>query len=520
VPVTVGLATPLASATDCGMRAAADGGNALDAALAAAAHLTVAYPHNCSIGGDLLALVRNPDGHIAFINASGRAPKATDVDAVRAEHSRMPLRGPLSVTVPGLVSGWGSLHALGAKLDWSQLMSPAAAAAREGVSVSPGLASAIADDATDIEANPALHRLLAPGGRWLQSAAQLRQPALAATLERIATHGADAFYRGPLAEAVVAGAQQIGIPLTSDDLAGHTPDLAAPLSVGVNGWVVASAPPNSQGFALLRLLALFDLITAEGRAVSPIETAQAFMAMTQQRDEILADPDAMNLDIAELLTQEATQALAASLPAINHHNSGSGHRPNGDTVAIAAADTDGWSVSLIQSVYYGFGSLLLDEGTGVLFHNRGACFSLDPQSPNVLAPGKRPLHTLTPVLAEREHERLAVGCMGGEMQPQILFQVMVKLLHGLPAQDAVGAPRWTVGPWDRDDPPSRITHEANVDPFVLRGLADWRGPQHSIPYGTSEVGHAQAVRVSQYRDEPDVDVGTDPRADGAVHPAS
>jgi gamma-glutamyltranspeptidase/glutathione hydrolase len=262
------------------------------------------------------------------------------------------------------------------------------------------------------------------------------------------------------------------------------------------------------------LLSLVDLVTTEGRTLSPLETAQAFMAMTRQRDEILADPDAMRIDVAGLLNLDAAQQLAASLSTTTHDTPSRRHRPNGDTVAVTAADTEGWSVSLIQSVYYGFGSLLLDEGTGVIFHNRGACFSLDAHSPNVLAPGKRPLHTLTPVLAERQHERLAVGCMGGEMQPQILFQVLVRLLHGLPAQDAVGAPRWTIGPWDRDDPPNRLTYEANVDPFVLRGLADWQGPHHSIKYGTSEVGHAQAVRISHYHDDSAIDVGTDPRADG------
>ena len=502
------------------MRVASGGGNALDAALAAAAHLTVAYPHNCSIGGDLLALVRSPDGHVAFINGSGRSPGATDVDAVRAEHRQMPLRGPLSVTVPGLVSGWGAVHARGAQLPWSELITPAAVAARDGVAVSPGLALAIAEDANEIESNPALHHLLAPSGSWLTLGDQLRQTALAETLEQISRGGPDTFYRGPLAERVTKGAQQLGISLTPDDLASHATETSEPLGVDVNGWRVMSAPPNSQGFALLRLLSLVDLFTTDGRAVSPMETAQAFMAVTQQRDEILADPNAMHVDVAELISPEAAQGLAASLTTVDQHIQGTGHRPNGDTVAVAAADTEGWSVSLIQSVYYGFGSLLLDEGTGVLFHNRGACFSLDPRSPNVLAPGKRPLHTLTPVLAERQHERLAVGCMGGEMQPQILFQVMVKLLHGLPAQDSVGAPRWTVGPWDRDDPPNRLTHEANVDPFVLRGLADWSGPQHPILYGSSDVGHAQAVRVSQYLDEPSVDVGTDPRADGDTRTAN
>jgi gamma-glutamyltranspeptidase len=184
-------------------------------------------------------------------------------------------------------------------------------------------------------------------------------------------------------------------------------------------------------------------------------------------------------------------------------------RPNGDTVAIVTADSEGRSVSLIQSTYHSFGSRILEPTTGVILHNRGGSFSLDPTSPNVLAPRKRPAHTLTPVLAERADERLVVGTMGGEMQPQILTQVLSRLLSGDSAQHAVSAPRWTVGAWDRGQPVDQINAESDVDESVRAAIEQWPGAVNWMPARAGEAGHSQAIRVT--RDK--FDVGTDPRAD-------
>ncbi len=192
--------------------------------------------------------------------------------------------------------------------------------------------------------------------------------------------------------------------------------------------------------------------------------------------------------------------------------------PDGDTVAVVAADDEGRSVSLIQSLFHGFGSLILEPTTGILMHDRGACFVLDPHSPNVLAPGKRPLHTLSPVLAqsleEPDSHRLVVGTMGGHAQPQILTQVFSRLMSGDSAQEAVGAPRFTVDPWEAEDPADMLNVETDIDPSVLDELTAYSGPRTMLPSQDSSVGHAHAIRVTGSGPDTHFDTGTDPRADG------
>ena len=514
----VGLATPLRDATDAGLAAVADGGNAIDAALTAAAFLTVAYPHNCAIGGDLLALVREPDGTTTFINASGRSPQELDVAKVRATHKSMPMTGPHSVTVPGLVSGWSAMHAKGASHTWSQTLQPAIDAAEEGVTVSRGLAIALDSDWSSLSQNRGMREVFAPDGELATLGSQLRQPALARTMRLLADGGPDQLYLGDIGRELVDGLQQLGCALTVQDLASHRVTEQTPLELSVDGWRVLTARPNSQGFVLLRLLGMLNQVD-EKDSLPLVERvpvgvlANAFLQTIAERDSILADPLAMRADVDGLLTKESLQALLdvsgldQSIAAVKPRR-----RPDGDTVAVAAADADGRSVSLIQSVYYGFGSQLLEPVTGVVMHNRGSCFSLDPDSPNVLAPGKRPAHTLTPVLAERGDQRLAVGTMGGEMQPQILTQVLSRLFSGQTPQQAVASPRWTAGPWDLEDPPNSLSWEQDVHPGLASELAKWTGPRGELNPMSSRMGHAQAVRVRGSA----VESGTDPRADPFV----
>lgn len=514
-PVQVGIATPLREATDAGRGAAADGGNAIDAALAAAAMLTVAYPHNCALGGDLLASVRDRDGNVTIVNASGRAPLATDADEVRRKFSVMPLVGPTTVTVPGLASGWAALHAKGAQLTWARLIEPAAAAAHEGVAVSSGLSGAIAEGWDELCINPGLRRVLAPKGEPLREGQTLRQPALARTLRSLAAEGVGCLYQGEVGRELVSGLRDLGVELTMTDLAGHTHTDEQSLHTTVDGWRVDVARPNSQGFVLLRLLGMLGL--AGPSAGRPLHTrvpagvlGRALVATSSERDRFLADSAAMDRVIEGLLTEAS---LAGLLEASRHASSpistSKAPRPDGDTVAVAAADTSGRSVSLIQSLYHSFGSQLLEPTTGIVVHNRGACFSLDPSSPNVLAPGKRPAHTLTPTLAERDGHRVAIGTMGGEFQPQILLQVLSRVFAGATPQQAVGAPRWTIGPWDRGESSDTLSWEPGLESTVVSQLSRWPGPSRRLEKGSARVGHAQAVRVVDGQ----IECGTDPRAD-------
>ena len=529
-PMTrVAVASPLRLATDAGISAADRGGNAIDAALATAAMLAVAYPANCGVGGDLLALVREPDGRTTFIDASGSSLLATDVETVRSTHRTMPIHGVEPITVPGAVGGWQALAAHGAALPWRDALAPAQAAAADGVPVSTGLAESIASVAPGLGGFPDLAALICPAGEPLAEGQTLRQPALARTLSTLADGGASALYNGDLGRALVRGLNGRGVPLSHHDLQQFTVDEDEPLQVTVGDWRVQAGQPSSQAYLVLRLLGLLEAVDARpGGAGVPLhrrlradQLARAFLRLSIERDSVLADRRFMTQRVEDLLTPAALRELAhdviaddgippAPPPASTH--------PDGDTVAIVAADDEGRSVSLIQSLFHGFGSLVLEPTTGIVMHDRGACFVLDPASPNVLAPGKRPLHTLSPVLAEDANapdaHRLVVGTMGGHVQPQILTQVFSHLMAGASAQDAVGNPRFVVGPWDEGDPDNTLYVEADSEADIRAELDAYPGPHHLVPPLNYRLGHAHAIRVTAPAAGTPFDTGSDPRADG------
>ncbi len=519
----VAVASPLRLATETGLATADRGGNAIDAALATAAMLAVAYPASCGVGGDLLALVRDPDGRTTFIDASGSAPLATEVDDVRRLHREMPIRGPIPVTVPGAVAGWSQLAAHGAARPWTELLAPAQAAAADGVPVTPGLAASIAETVASLAEFPDLAALICPGGTPLGQGQTLRQPALARTLAALAADGAAALYDGDVGATLCAGLVDRGVPMTHEDLRALRVDEAEPLELTVDDWRVQAGRPSSQAYLVLRLLGMLDLVGPHtGRPDEPLhrrlpaaQLARAFLRLSEERDHVLADPRFMTQSVDELLTPRALQQLASDVVAgPGRPPGGPKVHPDGDTVAVVAADDEGRSVSLIQSLFHGFGSLILEPSTGILMHDRGACFVLDPASPNVLAAGKRPLHTLSPVLAESvdtpDTHRLVVGTMGGHLQPQILTQVFSHLMAGASAQAAVANPRMVVGGWDTGDPVDLLHVESDMGGDVLLELEAYPGPRYLAPPQSSRMGHAHAIEVSAAG----FDTGTDPRADG------
>lgn len=523
----VSVASPLRLATEAGLDAARRGGNAIDAAIATAAVLTVAYPASCAIGGDLLALVREPDGRTTFVDASGPALLATDADAVRSKYTEMPIHGPLPVTVPGMVGGWSALAAHGAALPWRDLLAAAQGAAADGFPVSRGVAESIAESIPSLGPFPDLAAVLCPGGAPVAEGQTLRQPALARTLGVLADAGPSALYDGELSAAFCAGLTERGVPMTRADLRGFRVDESAPLHVDAGGWRVLAGRPGSQAYLVLRLLGMldtFDVTDADQalhRRLPAHQLAHAFLRVSEERDSILADPRFMTHSVEELLTPAGLQQLADAIIAADGIGSAGGApsaHPDGDTVAVVAADDEGRSVSLIQSLFHGFGSLILEPNTGILMHDRGACFVLDPHSPNVLAPGKRPLHTLSPVLAQSldspDSDRLVVGTMGGHVQPQILTQVFSRLMSGASAQDSVGAPRFTVGAWEAEDPADMLNVESDIDGSVLHELVAYSGPRTLLASHDSRVGHAHAIRVTGSGAETHFDTGSDPRADG------
>jgi gamma-glutamyltranspeptidase len=534
------LATPHHLATDAGRRAFEEGGNALDAALAAAAMLAVVYPHQCSPGGDLFGMVSAPGGRLTAVNGSGAAPLAIDPNEVRAGGAAMPLRGPLTITVPGVVAAWETLADLGARLGLRRALGPAVAAAEEGVPVAPGLARAVAALAPIMARDPGMAEVFHPGGEPIALGATLRQPALARTLHAVAEHGAESLYRGDIGEALATGLAGLGSPITREDLAGHQSKVVRPLRGRYRDREILTAPPNSQGFALLQILAVLERIDPTpdplGAAAAALEVL--FRAVSVDRERWLCDPRRTRVPLDELLGQDHLDELARQardavtgpsgaegLPRAGR-GEGAGARgkpeaprraspPSGDTVAVVAMDADGYAVSLIQSVFEAFGSGILERSTGLILHNRGTSFSLDPDHPAALEGGVRPPHTLTPVLVLDPNGRVeaSVGTMGARAQPQILTQVLVRLIdHGAGPDTAVGAPRWMVPHETAGEPAGSVLAEPEAAATLERAAAV---PGHRVGVLASDAedtGHAQVVVAAEGR----LTAGSDPRADGSA----
>ncbi len=510
------IATPHTLATEAGAVAFERGGNAIDAALAAAVTLSVAYPHMCGVGGDLFALVLQPEGGTVAVNGSGRAPSGIDaVAAAAAGAGMMPERGPLTVTVPGAVSGWEALHRLGASLPWADAFARGVALAFGGVAVSRSLRRAVAElDGTSSEA---LGDVFAPTGAPLVAGALLRQPALGATLQQLAAQGAGALYGGTLGDRYAAGLREAGVPIAPGDLARHRADLEAPLRTRYRDADVAVHPPNSQGFVLLEALATVERLGIDPDPFGPdaASLALAFSAAARDRDLHLADASAMRIHPSTLLDDGHLASLVDEVRRGHAPRRGEDRAtPTGDTVAIVTADANGRAVSLIQSLFYGFGSGILEPQTGIVAQNRGACFVVEPGHPNVVTPGRRPAHTLMPALVQREGGLAVVsGSMGGFAQPQINASTLIRSLdlHD-GAGDAVAMPRWAVGGLDREGPEPVVESEAGVPRHVEDALSDAGFRVARVDPIAEPIGHAHQIRVVDGRFE----AGSDPRADGGA----
>jgi gamma-glutamyltranspeptidase/glutathione hydrolase len=494
------------------MRAYRAGGNAIDAAVVAAAVLTVVYPHNVALGGDLIALVRTPDGEIRCVNASGWAGAEVDAAGLRARHGNwLPARGADAVTVPGGIFGWEVLRRFGARLTWEYTLRAAEATARDGAPVAPSLATHIADgENADLYGTADFDRVFRPGGRCLRAGDTFVQPALADTFEALRTGGAAAFYEGSLAEQSVGYLRSHGSALTVDDFVAYQPEIVEPISVDFRGLTVLTSPPNTHGFLLLRALAAvaeLDIGDPLGDGFGTL--LRIFHRGNTLRTSHLADPRHVDVDVATLVRDGLDEM--AELGAVQH---GPALVPHGDTVGVAAADDDGYAVSLIQSVYHAFGSGLIDPATGILFHNRGTGFSLDASSPNVIAPRKRPAHTLMPVMTTHHGAlRHVLATMGGQGQPQILGQVLLRAIGGASAEAAVTAPRAVVGLQVDGGTTDSVTAEADLDTGASASIRTAGLVPTAVAPHTESLGQSNVVFID---DSGSMMAASDPRSDGAA----
>jgi gamma-glutamyltranspeptidase len=505
------LATPHASATEAGMRAYRDGGNAIDAAIVAAAVLTVVYPHNVALGGDLIALVRTPDGEVRCVNASGWAGAGVDAARLRTRHGRwLPARGADAVTVPGGIRGWEALRRFGARLTWERTLRAAEATARVGAAVAPSLATHIADaENADLFGTEDFDRVFRPGGRSLRPGDNFTQAALASTFGVLRDAGGDAFYQGSLAERSVEYLRSHGSSLTVEDFAEFQPETVEPISVPFRGLTVLTSPPNTHGFLLLRALRAVDelgITDPLGDGLGAL--LRVFHRGNALRASYLADPRDVGVDVGALVNDGLDEIAELGL------QSGPAVVPHGDTVGVAAADDDGYAVSLIQSVYHAFGSGLIDPATGVLFHNRGTSFSLDEASPNVIAPRKRPAHTLMPVMTTHNGApRHVLATMGGQGQPQILAQVLLRAVGGAGAESAVAAPRAIVGPQVDGGTADSVTAEFDLRASARASIGRAGLVPTDVAVHTENLGQTNVVFVDA---KGSMMAASDPRSDGAA----
>ncbi len=509
-------------AAEAGRRVLRDGGNAVEAMVAAASTIAVVYPHMNALGGDGFWLIRPKDGPVVAITASGPAAVGASRDFYAERGlTEIPKRGPLAaLTVAGTVSGWDkalsfSRSQLGGGLPLPRLLEDAAFHAENGFPIAETLARNCAEKFPELKDQPGFLDGFSDNGAPLTQGRKLTLPAMAATLRRLGMEGLDSFYRGPLAKDIAADLEAAGSPVTAADLQAYSAKVATPLSISRNGATIYNIPPPTQGLASLLILAIQNqLPKAKPDTVDYVHgLVEATKAAFRVRDGKITDPAFMEEDAQSLLTEAHIAALATPIR-MDRAAPWPDAEPKGDTVWLGVVDKDGTAVSFIQSIYWEFGSGVVLPETGITWQNRGVSFSLDPASVNPLQPGRYPFHTIQPALAELPGGRVfPFGTMGGEGQPQTQAMVYTRVVdHGMDLQQAVSAPRWLLGrTWG--DTTTSLRIENRFDPAVIDAL---RKAGHAIdPVGPFEevMGHAGAL---MWHPEGLIEGASDPRCDGAA----
>ncbi len=449
----------------------AAGGTAVDGAIAANAMLGVVAPETCGPGGDLFAVVHGPGlDRPAALNASGRAGAGATAAALRdAGATEVPLYGPWTVTTPGCVDGWEALLDRFGKLSLAAVLEPAVAAA-DGFPTSAELSAALARGQERIGSQPSAAALY-PEGRAPRTGQVLARPDLGRTLAELAKDGREAFYTGAVGRAIVAATEG---RVTPADLARRNADWVEPLSTTAFGRTAWTVPPNSQGYLALAASRVFELLAPPTDPDHPAflhAAVEAYRSLAWERDLLLGDPDSGGQAAAAVLDPDL---LADRARLIDADRAGTWRAPvpqPGGTAFLCTVDRAGLGAALIQSNFHGIGSGLGAGATGVFLHNRGAGFCLEPGHPNEMAPGKRPLHTLSPTLwTDGDRLDLLLGTRGGHQQPQLLVHLAAHLLHaGLSPAAAQARPRWMMDRFGAGDG-SAVQVEPGMPDAAVDGL--------------------------------------------------
>jgi gamma-glutamyltranspeptidase/glutathione hydrolase len=497
-----------------------DGGNAVEAMVAAAATIAVVYPHMNSIGGDGFWLIHEPGKLPVAIDACGRAAQKASPEFYQGLDA-IPSRGPTAaLTTAGTVGGWQ--EALAVAADWgealplSRLMEPAIWHARQGSVVTESQSALTRTKLDQLQGAPGFTETFMPEGLVPQAGSLLRQSRLADTLEQLARAGLDDFYRGEIGRSMGDELERLGSPLSAADLTGYTASRVKPLQVEVKGARIFNLPPPTQGLASQMILGIFDRLgvqKAEG-----FEHLHGLIESTKRafrvRDTQVTDPDRLRSDPQSFLTPDMLQALADEIDPENALPWPDPASP-GDTIWMGCIDSEGRAVSFIQSIYWEFGSGVVLSDTGVTWQNRGTSFSLHPHALQALQPGRKPFHTLNPALARFDDGRvMSYGTMGGEGQPQTQAAIFSRYaMFGMPLQQAVTAPRWLLGrTWG--DVSTTLKLESRFAPSLVQQLKDAGHVVELLDEAFSDtMGHAGALVL---RSDGVIEGAADPRSDGCV----
>ena len=510
----VATSQPLASAA--GLEVLRQGGNAVDAAIAAAAVLAVTEPHMTGIGGDMFAIVwLAREQKLVALNASGRAGSLMTRETLQARGFRAgSQQGVMSVTVPGALAGWDMLVRTHGKRTLAQALRPAIAYARDGFPVSPIIAQQWANETSFLQRDSAAAATYLPGGRAPKPGEWFRNPDLARTLQEIADKGVGTFYGGALGRRIVARLSALDGFITLDDLKKNSPTWVTPISVPFKGYRVWEMPPNNQGIAaleMLRILETYDL-KAMGHN-SPVylhHLIEAKKLAYADLERFVGDADHLAMPAEQMLSDEFIAERRSRMNATRAQErvDPGPLRTKSETIYLSVADAEGNMVSFINSIYDYFGSGIVVPGTGFALHNRGAGFTLTPGLPNTVAPGKRPFHTLIPAFVTqtvngREQAYMSFGLMGGGVQAQGHVQFLLNhFVFGMDVQAAIDAPRF------RHYDGLRVALEAPVTDSVRDGL---KAMGHVIiDQPPIAFGGAQAI----IRLPKGYAAGSDPRKDG------
>jgi gamma-glutamyltranspeptidase/glutathione hydrolase len=516
------VATSHVQASVAGAEILARGGSAIDAAIAANAVLGVTEPMMNGMGGDLFAIYwEAKTGKLYGLNASGWAPRGLTIAHVKAKDvSAMPLGGIESVTVPGAVAGWNALHQRFGRLAWKDLFQSAIFYAEDGYPV-PEIIASYWSDATDwIAKDPEGRRVFLPNGKPPAVGQVFQNPDLAKALQLLAQSGAATFYKGEIAHAILNTSQSLGGTMAADDLADFSAEWVEPISTTYRNWTIYELPPNGQGMAALEMLNIMETLPpSPDGPLSVVELHKKIEAMKLAYADLgryNADPRFSKVPVKGILSKQYARQRAQLIdPTKANCDVAAGVPPTSDTTYLSVVDREGNIVSLIQSNYEAFGSGIVVRGMGFALQDRGALFSLDPASPNALAPRKRPFHTIIPAFMEHGDQHIGFGIMGGANQPLAHAQFVSNVVdYGMNIQEALETARFTVS----SERGCNIVIESRV-PLEVRQKLSAMGHQLDVrrEYSTA-MGRGQAVLHDATTK---VNYGaSDPRADGAAVPES